>query len=232
MKVRPCRVNGCVYHAMKGKQKCEWHWLLTQPAHIQKEYASRRALSSREVRSRVSPAEWPPGERFCSGCRGMVPLFYTSGSQCKAHASAAAHARRIGEVYDITPEKYDEIFELQGRRCFICTNRPRTQRLAVDHDHKTGEVRGLLCKRCNHDLLGGGHDDPAILRRALLYLWKPPAQREPGEKVTWEDYLLFEVARLNMEHAVKAVLERQADPRSAYSIPQRYVAGLPQDPPF
>lgn len=49
-------------------------------------------------------------------------------------------------------------------------------RLAVDHDHRTGEPRGLLCKRCNHDLLGSGHDDIKFLYRAIAYLLFPPAK--------------------------------------------------------
>ena len=47
--------------------------------------------------------------------------------------------------------------------------------LALDHDHKTGAVRGYLCQRCNHDLLGAAYDNVDILRAAVRYLETPPA---------------------------------------------------------
>ncbi len=42
-------------------------------------------------------------------------------------------------------------------------------RLAIDHDHKTGQVRSLLCKKCN-GVLGLVDDDPALLRAAADYI--------------------------------------------------------------
>jgi hypothetical protein len=56
----------------------------------------------------------------------------------------------------------------QIRECIICGETQSIQ-LAIDHNHKTGEVRGALCSRCN---LGLGHfrDDPELLRFAALYL--------------------------------------------------------------
>lgn len=52
---------------------------------------------------------------------------------------------------DFTPEQYESMHKLQGGVCKIC-GRPEPasgRRLAVDHDHRTGEVRGLLCTKCN-----------------------------------------------------------------------------------
>jgi hypothetical protein len=46
--------------------------------------------------------------------------------------------------------------------------------LAIDHDHETGVVRGLLCGQCNHQLLGGSHDSIERLRLAITYLESPP----------------------------------------------------------
>jgi nitrate/TMAO reductase-like tetraheme cytochrome c subunit len=74
--------------------------------------------------------------------------------------------------HEITVEVYEEMFERQSGKCKICgTTDPGHKRkyLAVDHNHETGDIRGLLCYQCN---LGLGHfqDDTAILQKAILYL--------------------------------------------------------------
>lgn len=186
-------VQPCPYPAKAAKRKCDWHWLLTQPADVQRLHGLERlakwkAAYGANRKMRVPKEQWPDGERWCSGCQSFVPLFYCSGSRCKSCASTASHSKSIEDKYGITDERYAELFKQQNGRCAVCQNRPRTQRLAVDHDHKTGEVRGLLCKRCNHDLLGGGHDDVEILWRAVGYLLFPPAQypRRPDTRTILE----------------------------------------------
>lgn len=81
------------------------------------------------------------------------------------------HRDHIKRRYGLTPAQYDALVELQGGRCAICRQSPtgKRTRLHVDHDHLTGEVRGLLCNLCNV-ALGAIHDDPAILRAAIVYL--------------------------------------------------------------
>lgn len=74
--------------------------------------------------------------------------------------------------YGLTEATFDEMLERQGGGCGICgTQEPqgRGQRLHVDHDHKTGQVRGLLCTSCNNGL-GRFHDDVDLLRAAVAYL--------------------------------------------------------------
>lgn len=72
--------------------------------------------------------------------------------------------------YDITLEQYDEMLAAQGGVCAICGCTPREDiSLHVDHDHGTGEIRGLTCFRCNNSL-GDLNDDPRRLRRAVEYL--------------------------------------------------------------
>ena len=73
-------------------------------------------------------------------------------------------------TYGLTLDAYRAMIQAQGSVCAICRKACATrQRLSVDHDHQTGIVRGLLCRKCN---LGIGHlgDDPAILQRAIDYL--------------------------------------------------------------
>ena len=72
--------------------------------------------------------------------------------------------------YGITLQEYEELSALQGHVCAICRKLCRTgMRLAVDHCHRTGAVRGLLCSFCNRSI-GGMMDDPELLRRAADYL--------------------------------------------------------------
>lgn len=70
-------------------------------------------------------------------------------------------------VYGISLEDYDVMFERQGGACAICKRTGVT--LCVDHCHLTGEVRGLLCIRCN-SAIGFCSDDPAVLLAAAEYL--------------------------------------------------------------
>ncbi len=90
----------------------------------------------------------------------------------QAKNARAAWALQLSQ-YGITPEQYDSMLAAQGGHCAIC---PRTQqenvkrrRLAVDHDHVTGRVRGLLCYRCNV-AIGHLDDEPARARAAAEYL--------------------------------------------------------------
>lgn len=72
--------------------------------------------------------------------------------------------------YGMTVDGYAVMLEVQGGRCAICRRLPREgQALRVDHDHRTGRVRGLLCFTCNA-ALGQLHDAPELVRRAEVYL--------------------------------------------------------------
>ena len=84
------------------------------------------------------------------------------------------------ERYNITPEKYTEMLVCQNGRCAICGNEEtarhnrsnEVQKLAVDHCHVTGRVRGLLCQDCNRGI-SKFHDDPVRLKNAIKYLTHP-----------------------------------------------------------
>lgn len=91
----------------------------------------------------------------------------------RKRAQADAHARTVQKVYGLTGEQYWQLYELQGRVCAICrVATGKAKRLAVDHDHDTGEPRGLLCGPCNQML---GRLPAGSLVRALEYLHDPPA---------------------------------------------------------
>ena len=88
--------------------------------------------------------------------------------------------RRNGDLkkhFGISLDQYNEMLEAQGFVCAIC-NLPETQKcsttgvvykLAVDHCHKTGKVRALLCSRCNRTL-GMVDDDVLLLQKLSAYI--------------------------------------------------------------
>lgn len=73
--------------------------------------------------------------------------------------------------YGLTVEQFKAMEVAQGGLCKICRRPPRGRwdRLHVDHDHVTGEVRGLLCNNCNM-VLGRVLDSIEILEAAIEYL--------------------------------------------------------------
>ncbi len=72
--------------------------------------------------------------------------------------------------YGLTPEDYEALFDGQSGCCPICgLTLPEGKNTHVDHDHKTGVVRGLLCHHCNM-LLGQARDSKEVLRAAIAYL--------------------------------------------------------------
>jgi hypothetical protein len=92
----------------------------------------------------------------------------TSCGKPRPKRKKPAHAA----ILDSMP--YERWAEVYSERCGICGCEPSSsRRLDRDHDHRTGEPRGLLCHRCNRTL--GSQIDPAWLRRALAYLERPAA---------------------------------------------------------
>lgn len=79
----------------------------------------------------------------------------------------------LREQYGLTYRQYKEMLFLQKGLCKICLRPPKEGGLPlrVDHDHKGNHrVRGLLCYRCNHRLLGRGLEDAFLHQQAALYL--------------------------------------------------------------
>ncbi len=95
----------------------------------------------------------------------------------KQRAYTAAGRKRISDrksylkrKFGLTPEQYDAMLAAQGGVCHLC-GRPPNESVAlhVDHDHSTGQIRGILCFKCNN-ALGDFDDDPDRLMAAAMYL--------------------------------------------------------------
>jgi len=131
-------------------------------------------------------------EKVCTGC-GQLKLassFYLdrrrkSGlqSRCKAcdkwrFKTASYRAKKkeydkhyyIKYNYGISLEEYNMFVVAQKGVCLICSKKCfRHKRLSIDHDHKTGKIRGLLCHKCNNGL-GLFNDSPVLLKKAAEYV--------------------------------------------------------------
>lgn len=90
--------------------------------------------------------------------------------------------RRMTRLFGITPSDWDVMFEAQNGCCAICQRteaasrghkgNKHKRRLAIDHCHETGKVRGLLCSRCN--LVLGWIENKELFARIMAYLHKSP----------------------------------------------------------
>ena len=80
--------------------------------------------------------------------------------------------RNFRQKYKITIEQYDAMYRDQNGVCAICARLNLSgRRLAVDHDHDTGKIRGLLCSRCN-SAIGLARESLDVLKMTVVYLEK------------------------------------------------------------
>ena len=97
--------------------------------------------------------------------------FKTINKRRNSNHEEASIIRRE-KIYGLKDREYKSMLEKQKGRCAICrTDKPggAGKKLHVDHNHRIGQVRGLLCQKCNNGL-GLFNDDPEILERAINYL--------------------------------------------------------------
>lgn len=85
--------------------------------------------------------------------------------------------------YGITLDQYNELLNRQNNRCGVCNKHESDfkTKLAVDHDHQTGEIFGLLCWQCNHKIIGE-YRDPSIYEKAASFLTKGTGWFVPENK--------------------------------------------------
>ncbi|MFC3744462.1 endonuclease VII domain-containing protein [Paractinoplanes deccanensis] len=146
--------------------------------------ASRRKRGVKEQRRASEPV--PEGSKWCPDCEEVKPLvdfartkasksgYHTYCRPCHNARGREAKQRLYGGTreyhlrhrYGITDAEAKELLAEQGGVCAIC-GAPDPQH--VDHDHRTGWVRGILCFNCNGGL-GQFRDSPAYLAEAITYL--------------------------------------------------------------
>lgn len=108
-------------------------------------------------------------------CRSCKTAIFNSYRKARGYdrlryqrSREAERERHLVRKYGVTLARYQELFDAQGGKCAIC-GKVQSRALDVDHCHKTGRVRGLLCTSCNR-MIGHAGDNAANLRRAAEYL--------------------------------------------------------------
>jgi hypothetical protein len=180
MAAAPCKECGQRPKA-PGRHRCVTCALRHEPIGDQVAASARRLAMvpepMRRKRTKTTQALAPAHTAWCAGCQSYRDLvdFGKGATTCRACASARQHEAMVAKTYGITGDDYSSLLARQGGRCAICGAKPKSKRLAVDHDHKTGAVRGLLCSRCNHDLMGAAWDSMAMAAALWHYMNTPPA---------------------------------------------------------
>jgi Recombination endonuclease VII len=97
-------------------------------------------------------------------------------SLTKEESALRAWAARLLRVFGITPDDYYDLLGYQGGNCWFCpADKQHSVRLAVDHSHKHGHIRGIVCSYHNRYVIGR-HEDPALLRKVADYIENSPAE--------------------------------------------------------
>lgn len=107
----------------------------------------------------------------CSHCKRTDVTFHKNCPACKSCHSKKGRNGHLRRKYGLSTEAFAILLIKQNGGCAICgtTDWGSDSSPCVDHDHTTGEVRGLLCRKCNVGI-GQLRDNPALLANAMRYL--------------------------------------------------------------
>ena len=142
-----------------------------QTAKLSPEKRAARAQYLRKYRAARTP------EQIDARAQWHAARYVALSPEAREARTRQERESRLQRKYRIGVAEFDALLAAQGDRCAICgADVPNGYGWHVDHDHKTGAVRGILCSGCN---IGIGHlkDDPAILRAATAYLESYPLRR-------------------------------------------------------
>lgn len=110
--------------------------------------------------------DFPRNKRTTSGRHCYCKPCHNAQNREARERAGGSRRYHLKKRYGITMQEFDGLLEQQGSLCPICLKRPAVH---VDHDHSTGNVRGILCEMCNGGL-GQFRDNPATIERAIEYL--------------------------------------------------------------
>ena len=113
--------------------------------------------------------------------REHVKRLYHVSPERREKAKQSSRKAHLWTCFRLTPEEYETILAYQRGVCASCGKPPERVRLAVDHQHSSGRVRGLLCWICNR-ALGDIHDRQDVAYGLARYLESPPAPVALGKE--------------------------------------------------
>ena len=115
--------------------------------------------------------KWAAEKMRLGLCRSCGAPREDESIQHCAKCKRGRNSRRLKSLYGITLEEYEELAAHQSWVCWICGKEETTKDgfLHVDHCHKTGKIRGLLCGLCNRGI-GSLGDSLELLEKAVEYL--------------------------------------------------------------
>lgn len=114
--------------------------------------------------------EFFKNKRHSSGLTSWCKVCYKE-KKATPQDKEVTWAYYLKRTYGLKLEDYNSLLEAQDFRCKICSTHQNQfrNRLHVDHDHNTGQIRGILCVECNTGL-GKFKDNPELLQLAIDYL--------------------------------------------------------------
>jgi len=113
------------------------------------------------------------------GRRAAYKRKYLESARAKALKEKYNLRYRLKSLYGLSVEDFNRMFVQQNGVCAICRT-PSDRTLHVDHDHKTGRVRSLLCGGCN-TAIGALRESPLLARAAAMYLEQQLTKEFTGE---------------------------------------------------
>jgi hypothetical protein len=172
-----CHVNDC-HRSIYAMQTCKRHYQLARRAGKLDELPVGRSA----VWHTLTQVDMQAKTAVCSQCgpvkiagtkRGNIACVLSYKGRARTvkdrpRSIATVRAYKLRTAYGLTAAEYDALLAKQAGRCAICGTQP-VKRLAVDHEHATGKVRGLLCSTCNSGL-GHFKDSVPALENAIAYL--------------------------------------------------------------
>lgn len=112
----------------------------------------------------------PDGLKYtCRECDAAYQKDYQAQEHVKEKNREYHRKWHLERTYGVTAEQYAEMLFLQGGRCAACPSDGDGKKLHLDHNHVTGEVRGLLCWCCNA-AIGLLKEDVVRMRNLIAYL--------------------------------------------------------------
>lgn len=118
----------------------------------------------------------------CAPCRQVSNKAYRVRNRSLLISRKAGYWQKTGKnnalqkIYGITLDEYNALLKDQGGGCAICGRKPTGKALHVDHNHKNGDVRGLVCWGCN-GMLGKLRDSAELAEKMAAYLRQEPYRK-------------------------------------------------------